>query len=111
MAIESAPESMFQSWFVCSESLTKRQVVVSHPFTLSDIFFFKDEKKIMKNTAIFKHNMNLLHTHFTSSNIKMTALLNIKISCLLSKVHQFGKYRWDRNCSYNKSQILLLRED
>lgn len=39
--------------------------------------------------------MNLLHTHFTSSNIKMTALLYIKISCLLSKVHQFGKYRWD----------------
>lgn len=65
----------------------------------------------MKNTAIFKRNMNLLHTHFTSSNIKMTALLYIKISCLLSKVHQFGKYRWDGNCSYNKSQILLLRED
>lgn len=86
-------------------------MVVSHPFTLSDIFFFKDEKIFIKITAIFKHNMNLLHTHFTSSNIKMTALLNIKISCLLSKVHQFGKYRWDGNCSHNKSQILLLRED
>lgn len=49
MAIESAPESMFQSWFVCYESLTKRQVVVSHPFTLSDFsFFFKDEKNKWK---------------------------------------------------------------
>lgn len=71
--------------------------------------FFKNEKK---NQLIWKKPLYsstiwfLLHTHFTSSNIKMTALLYIKISCLLSKVHQFGKYRWDGICSRNKSQIL-----
>lgn len=67
----------------------------------------------MKNTAIFKHNMNLLHTHFTSSNIKMTALkfciLKLAVCCQ-KYTNLVSTGTWDGNCSYNKSQI-LLRED